>query len=540
MSSRITFINFLSVSIFIVLSNSTKVQAQLNSNKSLTNINSDLNEIRIPFRQGDKWGLSDTSGNITIKPEYDDIINMKYQQVTKQTFYYFIQNKKIILTDQNNIKYLQQYDSINNINRYVYKNGKVGLYEIVYRYSETEKKDTVQVLIEPKYDKMENQFPYYLCHLNGKIDIIKRNDNGIVNKVSFINEDLETTSRNTYNIEPIEQIQQNTTKSEYELQQEIVARRRKTIENITRNATKEDLAKILPIEFTKYNEYIKFKENNKEGIVWFFYSLSTKPASLVKNIVIPAKYDFIEEIGLDAYLVKLNGKYGVVMQGSKDEAIIKVEPIYDEIVYHPNSRYPSLLLKRNGKYAYYSKMNEKIITDFEYDGYLFIPSKLNKYLTYIILEKEQKKTIATTDSFVINEAIYDDIVIDTVQVSYTQNSLGKEIVKYRNEEIIKVKYKNKFGALKSGEQNIINIEVPCEYDNVIRENSDYYTVEKNGLKGAFMKSFLNINIPTKYTSVKEFYFQKFDKNNSILLFEVTDEKGAKFLVNEFGKEYYNP
>lgn len=89
----------------------------------------------IPYQVGDKWGLSDTLGNIKVKPEYDEIIDFDIQirqngNVPSYSYYYVKKNKEILFIDSENKRYFKDYEIVQSRNTktlHFKKDGKIGL-----------------------------------------------------------------------------------------------------------------------------------------------------------------------------------------------------------------------------------------------------------------------------------------------------------------------------------------------------------------------------------------------------------------------------
>lgn len=491
----------------------------------------------VPYRVQDKWGLSDTLGNIKIQPQYDDLIDAFIYPEKRQSFYYFKANGKTILADHNNNRYFQEYDSIDYKKNFVYKGGKIGLYGMVYADSDSDQKNDFKLILKPVYNTITIDEPYYVVSQNGKKGLLQIGyDKNIKNLLAVeydsivvkdklwigykmskgkrvqqqLNYDKETDIPS-----PVAEQKSNTaTKPEAQANQ----KKKQLVSNLTRDASKEDLEKILPIRITPVNLYVKYREKNKTGIASFYYSLDGPKKLLLKQVIVPAEYDSIEEMDRNRYLVMNNGKFGIKATFSEGN----IEPVYDGIAYYPGFT-NFILLKKGNKYAVYSTLQNKAITDFEFDGYSYKPSQDNLY--YLLLEKDKKRGLLNAEGIIV-PAIYDAIVIDTARITYEGRTSDNEYLKFK----------------KDGRYGIINLkskittEVPFEFDDIFPGEQGYYITVSNQLKGAYSAQ-QKINIPPKYQSIQ--LFERIYIHNSVIhFFKVVTVDGKKIIISQNGKEFY--
>lgn len=491
------------------------------------------NYFLVPFRQGDKWGLSDTLGNINLKAQYDDIIDMSIEPSRKQSFYYFRKDKRTVLIDHTGKSYLSEYDSISK-DYILYQNGKAGLYfdlnNAIYN-----KPRNFSVILKPEYDRIEkaeieNQ---YIISKDGKSGVVSLSYEGAYSFILPVAYDsIVKTGNNLTGYNSGEVAAFNKTEPEThhgndidgplypETVRDRSAEKQRLISNLQKDAAPEDIKKMLPFDITPYNLYLLYRENGKKGILSFIYDLNDVTRPLIKKIIVPAVYDDVQEISPDKYLVRDGKKYGI----AGINQVIKVPLVYDDIGYFKGSN-DFLLLKKADKYAVYSNGRGSNLTDFEYDNYQFIPSLDYKY--YVILDKNGKKSVMDSSGR-ISDAAYDECTLMREEPIYE----GKAYVR----EFMKVRKGNKYGVIETREKK--PAEVPVEFDDVSLTQVGYYSTFNRGLRGAFSAK-NHINIPPNYKSIKYFKVNSLQGNRTIYFFEGITQNGIKIIIDQKGKEFYS-
>lgn len=307
------------------------------------------NKVLIPYRDKNLWGMSDTLGNIKVKPIYKEIKNFiidyendfasRYVVKSNKTYYVIDQNKKVLLPE------LNTYDSIylnkNYPNHFwVFKKGKVGLYhknkEIIgcfydkitvlanesYEVQNGKLSGLINSLgkliipieyvrIRPSWDEEDEKNPKFVWTAKGmltekkfydtRIVVIKSDD--VLNKVYA---DIAVAEANWNNHD-------KDIKKKLEAKYDAVS------------------------EFDKYSKYVYVTLNNKKGVV----NLSNE-----EEMVSP-KYDEIKNLSLDkdkyVFVVKSNQKYGLVKEGNQ----MLLENEFDKIEYDYKARL--YLLEKDNK-----------------------------------------------------------------------------------------------------------------------------------------------------------------------------------------------
>ena len=322
------------VFLFIVF----QVEAQSQSNKVL-----------IPYRDKNLWGLSDTLGNIKVKPSYKEIKHFiidysknfasRYVVKSNKTFYVIDQNKKVLLPE------LNPYDSI-YLNKdfpnhfWVFKKGKVGLFhknkEIIGCFydkitvSENESYEVQNgklsglinslgkliipieyVRIRPSWDDEDEKNPKFVWVARGMLAEKKFYDTRIINKsdaydANKIYGEVSVSEASSYDYKDV--------KKKLESKYDVVG------------------------EFDKYSKYVYVTLNQKKGVV----NLTNQ-----EEMIAP-KHDEIKYFSIDkdkyVFLVKSNQKYGLVKEGNQ----VLLQNEFDKIEYDNKTRL-YILEKENKK-----------------------------------------------------------------------------------------------------------------------------------------------------------------------------------------------
>ncbi len=432
--------------------------------------------ILVPFRVGDKWGLADTLGNLKIQPQYDDPIDFFINSYTKESFYYFRKGGKAVLVNHNNEPYLAEFDSINVAERLVYKNSKVGTFSIDSPdHNSAEKKLKVSVTMErPVYEYREP-----------------------VVSDEFLFDPLDN--------EPGE-----------------IKRRRQALEKFTNELCPEQRADISPYSITLYHNRLIFTENGKQGLANQWFGTVDGEKKLIKQIILPAEYDFIEEVSMNEYIIKKSGKFGIY--SVYESLSLALE--YEDIVCY-KERGSTLLIKSNNRYAIYQS-GKKFVTDFEFDNYQFADLKARDY--GIVLSKGSKKGGVTSDGCLI-PAEYDEVIFEQVGFKDKQGNM-------HSTPVLKLKRDGKTGAVEFREYCKFQLDVPLEYDDISVADEGFRYMTKMDNKFGLFSSRLNLNIKPVYRSIR--LFKECHINNGLfLLFEAVNEQGKKIMVNSAGREYYS-
>ncbi len=287
------------------------------------------NKVLIPFREKNLWGLSDTLGNIIVKPfakkikdfiiSYDGNFTSRYVVKTNKNFYVIDKNKTIFLPE------LNSYDSIRlNINYpnhfWIYKKGKAGLF---YKNKE---------FIACLYDQIS---PSY----NESFKIKKGELVGVINSLGKL----------------IIPIKYNNIYQSWEYEDE----KNPKFVWVTDDGLVEK--KILDTKITpKYYGSISEKIVGVKDICG---DCDDQYESIKKSLA--KKYDFVKiQIANNLAFVTKGNKIGVVDLDTEEEL---VNPIYDEVEDYARDRDVKVFkVKLNGKYGLV-KSNNLIVLNCEYD-----------------------------------------------------------------------------------------------------------------------------------------------------------------------------
>ncbi len=481
----------------------------------------------MPYRSGDKWGLCDTLGNVQVNPQYDGFTDLIIDTRSKQSFYFVKRNKATVVINHNNEQQLKEYDSINPTLHRIYKNGRMGMY--TYQTGTPDTKGSFIIQAEPVYNSIETLVAGHMYQLNkgGKKGLLYVSYDGanvvlepIYDKIVFEKPFYKGYNNGrhiaTYkdliyaggeDIAPVSDDDRQA-KAKEELKKKDGQERVKMVQNLTRDALPEDLAKIKPFEITPYHKYVKFRENGRQGYAYFSYAMYTdNTRNLVKNIVVPAEYDSISELGMNRFIIKKGGKYGI-LQFKK----YLLEPVYDEIAYYITNS-DVIVLKKDGKYALYQQKKNEMLTGFEFDSYTFIPK--TEYLCYIILQKGGKKRVFENKS--LSEE-YDALLAQHIKGKYYY---------------IKCRRDNKWGVFENDK-----IVVPVAYDDVIYDTTqNFYTTTLNGFRGAY-RSEDGLNIPPLYESIEMAANITFIGDRKPYRLYKVIKNGTAFYTNNTGMEFY--
>lgn len=314
-----------------------QAEAQIQSSKVL-----------IPYRDKNLWGMSDTLGNVKIKPIYKEIKNFiidyetnftsRYVVKSNKTYYVIDQNKKILLPEIN------PYDSIylnkNHPNHFwVFKKGKVGLYhknkEIIsclYDKITVSENNSYEVQIgklsglinslgkliipieyvriRPSWDDEDEKNPKFVWVARGMLAEKKFYDTRIINKSNSygadkIYGDVSVNEASSYDYKDV--------KKKLESKYDVVG------------------------EINKYSKYAYVTLNQKKGVV----NLTNLEEMVAPN------HDEIKYFSVDkdkyVFLVKSNQKYGLVKEGNH----VLLENEFDKIEYDNKTRL--YLLEKDNK-----------------------------------------------------------------------------------------------------------------------------------------------------------------------------------------------
>ena len=170
----------------------------------------------------------------------------------------------------------------------------------------------------------------------------------------------------------------------------------------------------------------------------------------------------------------------------------------------------------------YNVTKSVFISDSIYDSYEYYSSR------YIFLSSKGKKGVWTWKNNT-PDLLFDDIVVESVRVKNPES--GND-------------YTTTFAKFKRGKhyglveiEDIKNEIVPFKYDDILYNESFYYTTVKKKLQGA-ANSRWDIDIAPKYKSIKQ--FARIDlKQNKVFyfLFEAIDKDGKRVILDKHGKEF---
>ncbi|GAA4059019.1 WG repeat-containing protein [Flavobacterium chungnamense] len=303
--------------------------------------------VLIPYRNKNLWGLSDTLGNIKVKPIYKDIKDFFIDKDTDFTSMYAVKtNKSYFVIDRNGKVIIPEtygYDSI-YVNKFyydrflVYKKGKMGLYKN-------------KELIPCIYDKVEigTNESYYVKM--GKLSGLINAKGKLIIPVLYDDVHPSFEEKDDYNSEYVWVAEKkNEEKKFYDFKIPTKLDRSMYEKNIVEEANsndddsdKEELFKAkLKERYDKVNIVMYYKvayveKNNKKGLV---------ELPSLKEIISPI-YEELSSYGWDnseiVYKVKLNNKYGFVKPGNV--TILNCE--FDEIE-------DLGILIKDGKKGYYT------------------------------------------------------------------------------------------------------------------------------------------------------------------------------------------
>lgn len=448
----------------------------------------------MPYRNGNAWGLCDTLGKVQVKPAYDGIIDMIVDNSSRQSFYFVRQNGRTIVIDHNNVQQLKEYDSVSPSQKMAFKGGKAWAYS--YNYGN-------------KSDKTIGSFAV-------------STETAIAAPAKYQDRNDGTTP----DIAPAPSGKDQWALEIAAYEKERINMEKSRLTPVNKEASKEDMAMITPITFTPFTHYFYYKENGKTGITQFVHKKQDGKIVFVKSIMIPAAYDAIDEIDNYRLIIVQNGKYGI-RNMFEAKSSFDVEAVYDGIYYGkghtPAHNSHLLVVKKDGKYAVFSKAGNKVISGFDYDGYEFTEGRGFGGF-YLVLKKGNKKFLWNDTAKNTGEP-YDDIVIEP-------RTFTNGIRSVEGYDFVKFKKGNKWGVPDYGRSNTV---VPFEYDGLLMETRYKYTTLEKGLKGLYTGS---VNIPPVYTDITAFKELYLDKKPPYLLFKVTNSKGVTFYVDKKGREFY--
>jgi hypothetical protein len=298
------------------------------------------------------------------------------------------------------------------------------------------------------------------------------------------------------------------------------------LDRVNKEASKDDMAMITPIQYTPITHYMYYRENGKIGITQFVHKMQEGKKVFVKSLMIPAMYDVIEEIDQSRVVTAKDGKYGIRSMFNVKSSF-DVEAVYDGIYYGkghtPLNNSHLLVFKKEGKYAVFSKSGNKLVSGFDYDGFEFTEGRGFGGF-YLVLKKGSKKFLWNDKEQNAGEG-YDAIVIEPMAYKDGNgNTNGYDFVKFKKG--------NKWGVPDYGR---ISTLVPFEYDDLLMETRYKYTTLRKGFKGLFTGY---INIPPTYKAIEEFKELHLNNKPPYLLFKVTDKNGVNFYVDKKGQEFY--
>lgn len=335
---------------------------------SLAAQNKVSNKVLIPYRDKNLWGLSDTLGKVVVKPFAKEIkqfvistnkkYNSRYVVKTNKSYFVIDQNKTVLLPETN------VYDSIvvdnyylNNF--YVYKNGKAGVY--------TKGKQ----LIACQYDKIT-------AEANDSYFVYKNELQGLINSQGKLIIPIEYT--NIYQSwEDIKKPKfvwvaegKSVDKKFYDIK--IPGKNDRLMDIATKRLGDELIVDGIAIDekikkLKEQYDSVEFNSRLYNAIVEKGHKFGIYDFEADKETVAPL-YEEIKPYAYDrgvlAYLVKLNGKFGMVKEGN-----IKVlDAEYDDISYDTKNRMHVL-----------AKNNKKGIIVFN-TIYPIIPAKYSDILSY--------------------------------------------------------------------------------------------------------------------------------------------------------------
>jgi len=303
--------------------------------------------VLIPYRDKNLWGLSDTLGNIKVKPIYKDIKDFFIDKDTDFTSMYAVKtNKSYFVIDRNGKVIIPEtygYDSI-YVNKFyydrflVYKKGKMGLYKN-------------KELIPCIYDKVEigTNESYYVKM--GKLSGLINAKGKLIIPVLYDDVHPSFEEKDDYNSEYVWVAEKkNEEKKFYDFKIPTKLDRSMYEKNIVEEANsnnddtdKEELFKAKleerydKVDIVMYYKVAYVEKNNKKGLV---------ELPSLKEIISPI-YEELSSYGWDnseiVYKVKLNNKYGFVKPGNV--TILNCE--FDEIE-------DLGILIKDGKKGYYT------------------------------------------------------------------------------------------------------------------------------------------------------------------------------------------
>lgn len=294
-----------------------------------TEAQNQTNKVLIPYRDKNLWGLSDTLGNIKIKPIYKEIKDFvidfendfasRYVVKSNKSYYVIDQNKKVLLPE------LNVYDSIYLNKEYpnhfwVFKKGKVGLFH--------KNKEIINCL----YDKIT-------VSDNESYEVQKGKLSGLINSMGKL-------------IIPIEYVNIH---SSWDDEDE-------------KNPKFVWIAEGMLVEKKFYDTKIISKNYGSNKIyaeeVGVYEAVPSDNKDIRKKL--EAKYDKVDEFySRSKYvIVTLNQKKGVVNLSNEEEMIT---PLYDDVTYFSTDKDEYVFrVKSNQKYGLLKEGN-KVILENEFD-----------------------------------------------------------------------------------------------------------------------------------------------------------------------------
>lgn len=332
-------------------------------------------QILIPFRDGNKWGYSDTLGKIKISAKYDSVSLFDYNTFYKGDHILAIvklNGKPMSINEKGTVMVPAKYDFINVVGQstepafFVSKNGKFGVY--------TKGKE----LFPPIYDYMDvTSYVHFKVHKDNKWGLI--NDAGKI-VIPIIYDDLrerKVIQPDLVNWEAIEWGKDGkliTVKTNLQVERPNL-RVPEAVQEVSRYVSPEELNKAVDAA-KKESGLDSVHLKNYTGIVFkdkqqgIFLPLEAKKVYLFSKpyIVYGIKYfpsydrDYLKKNSAAYIIAVIDGKYG--MMNEKEEQVLSFE--YDNIEEEDGF----FLLKRNGKVGFFMPYTSYPLIQPKYDEYV--------------------------------------------------------------------------------------------------------------------------------------------------------------------------
>ena len=454
-----------------------------------------------PVYTESKWGVIDSSGNIIIKPEYDEYIvipdnskpificttDVNYENNTYKTKA-INQNGEQLFTDYDLIEAIENYDSNNNLwyETDILKVSKDGKWGVI--------SSDGRVIIEPEYDSIEA-----LKGVKNSLLTKKGNNFGIVDYTGAV-----IIENNYKSILPIS--------TKYENGYIVINNENKYgVINYNKSvAVEAKYDEIKPV-YSNGNYYIV-----KEGKEWKIVDTDGKE-------FLAGQYDDIVDIQGENAIIKQDNKYGVVSIADNRKLL---EPNYDSLTYASNNNY---IVSQNGKYGIMNSEGNTLL-DLQYTNIMYRPTAnfyetvKEDYTSDLLDSNIQVKLSNVIVSAVNEEEGYLKVRQDNTYKYYNfrfEEKTNKEILT-SNTLFLSQNDEGKYGYIDRNGKVVVNYI----YEDAQEQNDyGYASVKQDGKWGA-IDSVGNVAVTPSYTldnNILVEFIGKWHLGEDLNLYYFTDE-----------------